>query len=84
MSKPPISHINLTPTLGLSECHDGYWLYDKTRGINLSMRAKTPTDAFVEALGYYQRRLADVERDHKALSTKVDAFVAQFADDADN
>lgn len=34
-------HINstkLTETLTLSECSDGFWLYDKTRGMNLSMR----------------------------------------------
>lgn len=39
-------HINstkLTETLTLSECSDGFWLYDKTRGMNLSMRAKNDT-----------------------------------------
>lgn len=79
-------HINstkLTESLTLSECSDGFWLYDDTRGMNLSMRAKTPQDAFVECISYYQKRLAEVESEHHKLATKVDAFVSQFmeADD---
>jgi hypothetical protein len=73
-----ISQVQLSETLSLTECPDGFWLYDKTRGMNLSMRAKTPQDAFVEALRYYQNRLGDVEREHYALTAKVDAFVSQF------
>lgn len=76
-----ISSTKLTETLTLSECTDGFWLYDKTRGMNLSMRAKTPQDAFVECITYYQRRLAKVEGEHRELSAKVDAFVSQFVDD---
>ena len=72
------NHVQLTETLGLTERPDGFWLYDKTRGMNLSMRAKTPQDAFVEALSYYQRRLAEVEAKHRELKTKVNAFVEQF------
>lgn len=34
-------HTTLTKTLTLSECSDGFWLYDETRGMNLSMRART-------------------------------------------
>ena len=68
--RPAIKNTKLTDTLTLSECHDGFWLYDKTRGMNLSMRAKTPTDAFVKALTYYQRRLSEVA-----------AFVSNFTDD---
>jgi hypothetical protein len=79
-----ISHVKLSPTLALMERHDGFWLYDKTRGMNLAMRAKTPQDAFVEALTYYQRRLQEVELAHKDLSAKVDAFVAQFTDDEES
>lgn len=74
-------HINstkLTETLTLSECSDGFWLYDKTRGMNLSMRAKTAQDAFVECISYYQKRLAEVESEHRELTAKVDAFVGQF------
>lgn len=86
MSKPPDNHINLSPTLGLSEYTNprngsfGFWLYDKTRGMNLSMRAKTERDALVEALSYYQEQLTKVEQAHLALTQKVDAFVVQFVD----
>lgn len=78
-----ISHTQLSDTLSLTEYKDGFWLHDKTLGFNLSMRAKTPTDAFVEALTYYQERLAKVERAHGGLRASVDAFVAQFTDDED-
>lgn len=73
-----INHVQLTETLSLVERQDGFWLYDKTRGMNLSMRAKTPQDAFVEALEYYQRRLARVEKMYYDLETKVNTFVEQF------
>lgn len=76
-----IKSTELTGTLTLSECTDGFWLYDETRGMNLSMRARTPQDAFVECITYYQRRLAKVEGEHRELSAKVDAFVSQFVDD---
>jgi hypothetical protein len=86
MSAKAISHVQLTPTLTLSEMPQtsgdrGFWLYDKTRGMNLSMRALTPQLALVEALTYYQRRLAEVEAKHKDMSAKVEAFVAQFTED---
>lgn len=61
----------------------GYWLYDKTRGMNLAMRAKTERDAFVEALDYYHRRLPEVEAAHRKLCDKVEYFVANFVEDVD-
>jgi len=79
-------HINstkLTETLTLSECSDGFWLYDKTRGMNLSMRAKTTQYAFVECISYYQTRLAEVESEHRELTAKVGAFVNQFVEGDD-
>lgn len=84
MSRPPISNINLSSTLTLSECHPtsehkgAYWLFDDTRGMNLAMGAATPQDAFVEALTYYQGRLLEVEKEHKALKDKVEIFLNQF------
>lgn len=78
-----ISSTHLSSTLTLSECTDGFWLHDKTRGMNLAMRSKTTTDAFVEALSYYQNRLQKVEQEYRELRSKVDAFVAQFAEDED-
>ena len=73
-----ISTIKLTETISLSECHDGFWLYDKTRGMNIAMRSKTSTDALVKAIMYYQNRLIDIEQLHKELKNKVDVFVDQF------
>lgn len=76
-----ISSVKLSETLTMSLCTDGYWLYDKTRGMNLSMRANTEQDAFVETLTYYQGRLKEVEEGFKSLQSKVDVFVSQFVED---
>lgn len=73
----------LSPKLTLTECTDGFWLYDDARGMNLSMRAETSTGALVEALKYYQDRLSRVESEYNQLKSKVDIFVEQFADDDD-
>ena len=78
-----ISNIKLSETLDLSEQTDGFWLWDETRDMNISMRAKTSTDALVEALGYYQSRLIEVESAYKILQVKVSAFVGQFEEDLD-
>ena len=78
-----ISSTKLSDTLTISKCVDGFWLYDKTRGMNLSMRAINETSALVEALGYYQKRLADVERVYNQLQSRVDTFVDQFTDTDD-
>ena len=79
-----IQSIKITATLTLSERTDGFWLYDSTQGMNLSIRAKTPQDAFVEAITYCQKRLSKVEAEYKDMSDKVDVFVSQFCnDDAD-
>ncbi len=79
-----ITLTSLSPTLDLSECSDGFWLYDKTRSMNLSMRAKTPTAALVGALKYYQERLLRVEQEYKLLREKVDAFVGQIVDEPED
>ena len=81
--RPAIKTTELTDTLTLSECHNGFWLYDKTRGMNLAMRVKTPTDAFVQALTHYQRRLSEVETAHRELRGLVDGFVSNFINDED-
>ena len=83
MSRNPISVTDLSETLSISECHDGFWLWDGTREMNLSMRAKTQVDAFVEALGYYQCRLKEVESELRDIRTKVDTFVGQFTEPED-
>lgn len=85
MSKPPDNIMELSETLTMCEYksggHLGFWLYDETRGMNLSIRAKSETVAFVNALSYYQSRLAEVEQNYADLQTKVDSFVSQFVDD---
>lgn len=73
-----------TATLSLSEQNkSGFWLWDETRGMNLSMRAASASAAFVEALEYYQKRLAEVEKQHAELNAKVQAFISQFVEDCD-
>lgn len=79
-----ISYTALSKTLSISQCTDGYWLFDETRGMNLAMRAKTAEAAYLEALGYYQERLKEVEEDYKSLKAKVDHFVGQFIEEDDD
>jgi hypothetical protein len=76
-----ISSTKLSETLTISLCNDGYWLYDKTRGMNISKRAKTSEAAFVEALTYYQKRLSEIEGAYKCLKGQVDSFVSQFIEE---
>ncbi len=70
-------------TLSLYECTDGYYLYDYVVGMNISMRAKTEQDAYIEAILYYQRRLVEVKTDYKTLNDKVETFLSQFDRDDD-
>ena len=83
MAQKAIRTIKLTETLALSECKDGFWLYDKVVGINLGMRCDTEEQAFVEALTYYQERLTLAEENLKSLSEKVERFVDQFVPEDD-
>lgn len=73
-----ISHTQLTPTLELSECKDGFWLWDATGQQNLAMKEKTAQDALVTALEDALERCARLEKAHAGLVEKVEAFVAQF------
>ena len=84
MSQKAIRSIKLTDTLTLSECKDGFWLYDKVVGMNLGMRCKSPEDAFVEALTYYQKRLTVSEERYTNLSGKVEKFISQFVTEDDH
>lgn len=70
-------------TLSLHECTDGYFLYDYVIGMNISMRAKTEQDAYIEALLYYQKKLTEVKKDYKLLNEKVENFISQFDKDGD-
>ena len=84
MSKKPIASTKLSDTLTISECHDGIWLYDETRGMNLAMKAKTRDEAFTDALSYYQERLSKVEKEYRTLQSKVLTFVEKFVDTEDD
>lgn len=77
MSKA-ISFTKLSDTLQISEHHDGFWLYDFTRGMNLAMRAETRDAAFTEALSYYQDRMAKTEAAYADLRRQVQNFVSPF------
>jgi hypothetical protein len=65
-------------TVSLTECNDGYYLYDYVVGMNISMRAKTEQDACIEALLWYQKKLANSKLDYKILNDKVESFLSQF------
>lgn len=70
-----ITQTTLSETLTLSEFTDGFWLYDETREMNLSMKAKTETEALVETITYYQNRLREVEQQYTELFKHVKTFV---------
>ena len=64
--------------LELTECNDGFWLYDTMRGLLLSMRAQTETAALVEALTYYQRLQTGVTKAQYSPGGRVESFAAQM------
>jgi hypothetical protein len=76
--KGVIRTVFTTDKFSLHECNDGYWLYDFILGMNLSMRAKTEQDAYLEALMYYQKRLETVKSDYKKLDGVVDNFLSEL------
>lgn len=78
MSSKEIKGEDLSETLHLSECRDGFWLRDKLRGMNVAMRAETKEKALLKALSYYQHWLKEVESEYGDLKNKVDTFVGQF------
>jgi hypothetical protein len=61
---------SITLTKGI----DGYWLYDKSRGMNLSMKADSERSAFVESLEYYTNRLLLVESENKEFLSKIETI----------
>lgn len=79
-----LKNTKLTDNLTLSECTDGYWLYDYTRGMNLSMSAKTQEDAFIEAITYYQKRLKKVESELNKLNKSVGMFIDLVSEDEED
>lgn len=75
-----IKSTKLTDTLTISECNDGFWLYDKTRGMNLSMRAKTEQQAYIDVITYYQKRCEEIEQKKKKLYDSVNSFISSLSD----
>lgn len=77
-----LTNILVTPTLRLNVDNQGkFWLYDETRGMNLSIRSKSKEEAFIETIEYYQKRLIKVENEYNTLSKKVETFVDLFKED---
>lgn len=72
---------NETLQLSKDPNKEEYWLYDITREMNLSMRAKTERGAFVEALTYYQKRLIKVEKEFAVLNKKVYTFIESVSEE---
>ena len=69
----------------LSECHDGYWLYDENRGMNLAIRAESEKAALIEALEYYQEKAIALEAKNKHLNNSINAaLIALGADGQDD
>jgi hypothetical protein len=84
MPSIPASIEKLTSTLSMSEYpstsgHAGFWLYDSTRGMNLAMREKSREAAYLKALQYYQRLLAEIETKYKTLDDQVSAFISRVS-----
>ena len=73
-----IKYVFKLDKISLTECTDGYYLYDYVVGMNISMRAKTEQDACIEALLWYQKKLVDAKLDYKILNDKVESFLSQF------
>lgn len=75
MAQKAIRAVFKNDTLSLHECVDGYFLYDYVLGMNISMRAKTEQDAYIESLLYYQKRLQKVKLELEELNNKVEDFL---------
>lgn len=90
MSRKPISSINFSKEINLSECHPdsecrtvNWWLYDTRAGMNIGMREKTRDEAFVKAINYWAKRSNKYEKAYADLKTRVDNFVNQFKEPED-
>jgi len=68
-------------TITLSKCRNGFWLYDKVAGMNLSMEAETEQNAFIETIMYYQKQYVKSKESYKDIYGKVKSFVEQFIEE---
>lgn len=69
---------DLNSNTSLTECHNGYWLWDKTQEMNLAMKADSREEALLEALEFYQKYYAKRKKELSDLKAKVDSFLVQF------
>jgi hypothetical protein len=81
----PDSIIPLTDTLSITEYKTsgakGFWLFDRTQGMNLAMQARSERDAFVQALGYYQRQLSIAKGRLQKLDKAVNNFINEIEEE---
>lgn len=73
-----IKNVFKTDTLVLTECTDGYYLWDKVAGFNIAIHAKTEQEALIDGLKYYQTSHHKLKKDYKELNDKVESFLCQF------
>ncbi len=78
-----IRNVFKTNTLTLTECTDGYYLWDNVAGFNITIHAKSEQQALIEGLEYYQRYHSKLKKDYKELNDKVENFLSQFERDND-
>jgi hypothetical protein len=79
----PIRNVFKTDTLTLTECTDGYYLWDKVEGFNIAIHAKSEQQALIDGLDYYQRYHSKLKKEYKELNDKVESFLCQFSGDDD-
>lgn len=79
MARRALKHIELTDKLTLSECDDGFWLYDYDAEMNLSMRANSEREALLEAITYYKSKAKELKR----ILDKQDKAIEQFISSVD-
>jgi len=75
MGKPIKPREIINDKTHITECTDGFWLYDGHRGMNLAMRADSEKAALLKALEYYQKRLIEVETTNKHLNEQINAVL---------
>lgn len=78
-----IKNVFKTNTLTLTECTNGYYLWDTVAGFNISIHAKSEQQALIDGLEYYQRYHSKLKKEHKELNDKVENFLCQFDKEED-
>jgi len=78
-----IRNVFKSDTLTLTECTDGYYLWDKVAGFNIAIHAKSEQQALIDGLDYYQRYHSKLQKEHKELINKVESFLCKFERDDD-